>query len=346
MSISDEQVRDALRSVRYPGFSRAIVSFGLVKDVQIDRGDVKVQLALATNDPNIPATIKNDAEKVLRALAGVRTAKILIDIHAPPAGAGASVGATRIPGIKHVIAVASGKGGVGKSTVAANIAVALEQTKARVGLCDCDIYGPSISLMFGTRERPTATEENKIVPIKQYNLKLMSMGFLLDDTSPAILRGPMVTRYTQQFLRQVEWGELDYLVLDLPPGTGDIQLTIVQTVALSGAIIVTTPQEVALIDARKAATMFEKVNVPVLGLVENMSYFVCPGDGKRYDIFGSGGGEREAKRLRVPLLGQIPLDIATRESGDRGMPIVGENRQSAVAQEFLKIAGRIRDAVI
>jgi ATP-binding protein involved in chromosome partitioning len=276
MQVSEDQVRDALRKVRYPGFSRDIVSFGLIKAINIDDGEVKVQFALATNDPNIPATIKSDSEKVLRTLAGVRAAKVLIDIHAPPAGAGASVGAVRIPGIKHVIAVASGKGGVGKSTVAANLAIALEQTKARVGLCDCDIYGPSISLMFGTRERPTATEQNKIIPIEQYNLKLMSMGFLLDDASPAILRGPMVTRYTQQFLRQVDWGELDFLVLDLPPGTGDIQLTIVQTVALSGAIIVTTPQEVALIDARKAATMFEKVNVPVLGLVENMSYFVSP----------------------------------------------------------------------
>jgi ATP-binding protein involved in chromosome partitioning len=343
MSISEEQVRDALRSVRYPGFSRDIVSFGLVKGVNIDDGEVKVQLALATNDPNVPATIKNDAEKVLRALSGVRTAKVLIDIQAPPAGAGAQVGPQRIPGIKHVIAVASGKGGVGKSTVAANLAIALEQTKARVGLCDCDIYGPSISLMFGTRERPSATDENKIIPIQQYNLKLMSMGFLLDDKSPAILRGPMVTRYTQQFLRQVDWGELDFLVLDLPPGTGDIQLTIVQTVALSGAIIVTTPQEVALIDARKAATMFEKVNVPVLGLVENMSYFVSPSDNKRYDIFGSGGGEREAKRLRVPLLGQIPIDIATRESGDRGQPIVAGDRRSPVAQEFIKLAARIRE---
>src|SRR6266404_8063892 len=200
--------------------------------------------------------------------------------------------------------------------------------------------------MFGTRERPTATEENKIVPIEQYGLRLMSMGFLLDDTSPAILRGPMVTRYTQQFLRQVEWGELDYLVLDLPPGTGDIQLTIVQTVALSGVIIVTTPQEVALIDARKAATMFEKVNVPVRGLVENMSYFVSPSDNKRYDIFGTGGGEREAKRVRVPLLGQIPIDIATRESGDRGMPIVAEDPNSVVGAEFNKIARHIREALL
>ena len=343
MSISEEQVKTALKAVKYPGFSRDIVSFGLMKSIQIDNGDVKVQLALATNDPNVPATIKNEAERAVRAIEGVSSAKILIDIHAPPGGAGTGMtAATRIPGVRHVIAVASGKGGVGKSTVATNLAVALEQTGARVGLCDCDIYGPSISLMFGTRERPTATEENMIVPIEQYGLRLMSMGFLLDDTSPAILRGPMVTRYTQQFLRQVDWGELDYLVLDLPPGTGDIQLTIVQTVALSGAIIVTTPQEVALIDARKAATMFEKVNVPVLGLVENMSYFLSPSDAKRYDIFGSGGGEREAKRLRVPLLGQIPIDIATREGGDRGIPIVSENRQTAVAIEFRRIAETLR----
>src|SRR6266516_1869642 len=345
MSISEEHVKTALKSVKYPGFTRDIVSFGLVKSIQSDNGEVKVQLALATNDPNVPATIKNDAERVLLGIEGMRSATVLIDIHAPPGGAGAGMGATRIPGVGHVIAVASGKGGVGKSTVAANLAVALEQTGAHVGLCDCDIYGPSISLMFGTRERPMATEENKIVPIEQYGLRLMSMGFLLDDTSPAILRGPMVTRYTQQFLRQVEWGELDYLVLDLPPGTGDNHLTIVQTVALSAAIIVTTPQEVALIDARKAATMFEKVNVPVLGLVENMSYFVSPSDNKRYEIFGSGGGAREARRLRVPLLGQLPIDIATREAGDRGMPIVGEDRQSSVTAEFKKIAENIRQTL-
>ena len=346
MPISEEQITDALKAVKYPGFSRDIVSFGLVKGVQISGGAVTVQLAITTNEPAIPRTIKAEAEAALQQLPGVTQPKVLIDIHAPPAGAGAAgVGATRIEGIRHVIAVASGKGGVGKSTVAANLAVALERTEARVGLCDCDIYGPSISLMFGTRDRPTATEENKIIPIEQYNLKLMSMGFLLDDTSPAVLRGPMVTRYTQQFLRQVEWGELDYLILDLPPGTGDIQLTIVQTVALAGAIIVTTPQEVALIDARKASTMFEKVNVPVLGLIENMSYFLSPGDGQRYDIFGSGGGEREARRLRVPLLAQIPIDIATRESGDRGMPITAEARQSPVAAEFMRVAQHLRETL-
>jgi ATP-binding protein involved in chromosome partitioning len=346
MAISEEYIREALARVKYPGFSRDIVSFGLVKDVQVSDGTVTVQLALATNDPGVPRSIKADAESVLQSVPGVQQAKVLIDIHAPPAGAGAAgVGATRIEGIRHVIAVASGKGGVGKSTVAANLAVALDKTDARVGLCDCDIYGPSISLMFGSRDRPTATDENRIIPIEQYNLKLMSMGFLLDDAAPAILRGPMVTRYTQQFLRQVEWGELDYLVLDLPPGTGDIQLTIVQTVALAGAVIVTTPQEVALIDARKASTMFEKVNVPVLGLIENMSYFLSPSDGKRYDIFGSGGGEREAKRLRVPLLGQIPIDIATRESGDRGMPIVAQTPDSPVAAEFIRIAQHLRQTL-
>jgi ATP-binding protein involved in chromosome partitioning len=344
MPVTEEQITEALKQVKYPGFSRDIVSFGLVKGIRLDGGAVTVQMALATNEPAIPQAIKTQSETVLRETPGVESAKVLIDIHAPPAGAGAAgVGATRIEGVRHVIAIASGKGGVGKSTVAANLAVALEKMEARVGLCDCDIYGPSISLMFGSRDRPMATEDNRIIPVEQYGLKLMSMGFLLDDTAPAILRGPMVTRYTQQFLRQVEWGELDYLVLDLPPGTGDIQLTIVQTVALSGAIIVTTPQEVALIDARKAATMFEKVNVTVLGLIENMSYFACPGDGKRYDIFGSGGGEREAKRLRVPLLGQIPIDIATRESGDRGMPITAESRESVVAAEFMKIAARLRE---
>jgi ATP-binding protein involved in chromosome partitioning len=338
MVVTQEQIKNALKSVKYPGFSRDIVSFGLVKEIVSTDAETRVQLVLTTNDPAVPRAIKAEAEEVLRKN-GVQNPRVLIDIHAPPAGVGSSgVGATRIPGIKHIIAIASGKGGVGKSTVAANLAVALQNAGARVGICDCDIYGPSISLMFGSREQPMATEENRILPIEQYGLKLMSMGFLLDDSSPAILRGPMVTRYTQQFLRQVEWGELDVLVLDLPPGTGDIQLTIVQTVALAGAIVVTTPQEVALIDARKAATMFEKVNVSVLGLIENMSYFVSPSDQRRYEIFGSGGGEREAKRLRVPLLGQIPIDIATREAGDRGMPIAAEDPNSVVGAEFNRIA--------
>jgi len=200
--------------------------------------------------------------------------------------------------------------------------------------------------MFGgTNERPTADDEDRIIPIERYGLKLMSMGYLLDDTSPAVLRGPMVTRYTQQFLRQVAWGELDYLILDLPPGTGDIQLTIVQTVALAGTVVVTTPQEVALIDARKAVTMFSKTNVPILGIVENMSYFLTPGEGTRYDIFGTGGGEREAARLRVPLLGQVPIEMEIRESGDTGRPMVDKFPTSASARIFGEIAKKVRECV-
>lgn len=340
--LTEQLVRETLSTVKYPGFSRDIVSFGIIKAIQIEGANVTVQMSLATNDPNVPQLIKTGSEEALREVSGIGTVKVFIDIQAPTQ---ASAGTTAIPGIKHVIAVASGKGGVGKSTVAANLALALHETGARVGLCDCDLYGPSVGLMFGSMERPMATEDNRIIPIERYGLKLMSMGFLLEDGAPAILRGPMVTRYTQQFLRFVEWGELDYLVLDLPPGTGDIQLTIVQTVALSGAIIVTTPQEMALIDARKAASMFEKVNVAVLGLVENMSYFLCPSDNKRYDIFGSGGGEREALRLKVPLLGQIPIDIATREAGDRGKPIVAAQPKSPISGEFLKVGKRLRDII-
>jgi len=265
---------------------------------------------------------------------------VLIDLKKPPAAS--SPGATKINGVKHIVAVASGKGGVGKSTVASNLAQALSLSGASTGLCDCDLYGPSIALMFGTSEQPEATEDNRIVPIERYGLKLMSMGFLTDPDTPAVLRGPMVTRYTQQFLRQVDWGDLDYLILDLPPGTGDIQLTVVQTVALAGAIIVTTPQEVALIDARKAVAMFHKTNVHVLGIVENMSYFLCPGDGVRYDIFGSGGGQREADRLSVPLLGEVPIDMATREAGDTGKPVVARAPESEVGREFMKIARALR----
>jgi ATP-binding protein involved in chromosome partitioning len=303
-------------------------------------------MSLATSDPKVPQSIKDDSETAIRALRGVAAVRVLIDIQAPaqgPQGGAAANAATQIDGVKHVIAIASGKGGVGKSTVAANLAVALEQSGARVGLCDCDLYGPSIGLMFGTNDRPMATEQNIIIPITRYGVKLMSMGFLLEDDSPAILRGPMVTRYTQQFLRSVDWGGLDFLVLDLPPGTGDIQLTIVQTVALAGAVIVTTPQEVALIDARKAASMFARVNVPVLGLVENMSYFVCPKDNTRYDIFGRGGGEKEARRLQVPLLGQIPIDIPTRECGDLGKPVVIAEKKNPATLIFAQIARKLRE---
>jgi ATP-binding protein involved in chromosome partitioning len=345
--LTPQLVRDTLATVKYPGFTRDIVSFGLIKDIQVEGVNVVVQMALTTADPRVPQQIKAESEQALVHLPGIGAATVKIDIHAPAqtpgqGGTQAALAQTHIEGVRNVIAVASGKGGVGKSTVSANLAMALKERGAQVGLCDCDMYGPSMALMFGTTERPYATEDNRIMPIDRYGLRLMSMGFLLDDGAPAILRGPMVTKYTQQFLRQVDWADLDYLILDLPPGTGDIQLTIVQTVALAGAVVVTTPQEVALIDARKAASMFAKVNVPVLGLVENMSYFVSPSDGKRYDIFGTGGGAREAERLNVPLLGQIPIDIATRESGDRGCPIVLADPESPVTSAFLEIAGRIQ----
>ena len=345
--LSEELVLERLKAVKFPGYSRDIVSFGLVKEVKIAGSDLLVRLSVATNNPAVPEALKRDSERVLGAIPGVVSAKVVIDITNPPdVASSGQTSAAKISGVSHVIAVASGKGGVGKSTVAANLAAALQCAGVQVGLCDCDIYGPSISLMFGaTQERPMATSDNTIIPVERYGIKLMSMGSLLDDNSPAILRGPMVTRATQQFLRQVDWSGLDYLILDLPPGTGDIQLTVVQTVALSGAVIVTTPQEVALIDARKASSMFVKVNVPVLGIVENMSYFLSPSDGKRYDIFGSGGGERESMRLKVPLLGAVPLDIETREAGDRGMPVVFEKPQHPVSKVFSQIADQLRKKV-
>jgi ATP-binding protein involved in chromosome partitioning len=345
--LNSDAVLAQLRGVKYPGFSRDIVSFGMVKDVRIDGARVSVRIAVTTADAKIPKQIEETATAALESIPGVSEAVVHLDVSAPLTKAlqaeGGALPQTKIEGVKHIIAVASGKGGVGKSTVAANLALALRggKNQKRVGLCDCDIYGPSIGVMFGTNERPSATEEGRIQPIRRYDLNLMSMGFLLDDSSPAILRGPMVTRYTQQFLRSVDWGDLDYLVLDLPPGTGDIQLTIVQTVALSGAIIVTTPQEVALIDARKAATMFTKVNVPILGLVENMSYFLCPNDGNRYNIFGSGGGEREAARLGVPLLAQIPLEMGLRESGDKGLPVAYSDPNGPIGSLFYNISQAI-----
>ncbi len=343
-SINQESIREALKVVKYPGFSRDIVSFGLVREISINGSDVEVQLVISTAENAVAKTIRDEATQALKSLVGSGRLNVKVDVQAPAAPTG-SVGPARIEGVRHIIAVGSGKGGVGKSTVAANLALALAQSGARTGLCDCDIYGPSVAIMFGGSERPTADDENRIIPIERYGVSLMSMGFLLDDGSPAVLRGPMVTRYTQQFLRQVAWGNLDYLILDLPPGTGDIQLTIVQTVALSGAVIVTTPQEVALIDARKASAMFAKTNVPVLGIVENMSYFLCPGDGKRYDIFGTGGGAREAARLEVPLLGEVPIEPLVREAGDTGRPAVAAHPESAAAGVFESIAQKVRQVL-
>jgi ATP-binding protein involved in chromosome partitioning len=338
---TEDQIRAALATVKYPGFSRDILSFGLVQAIRLEGNDVRVDISLATRDPNIPRQVHEQATAALRAISGIGEVKLNFDIKEPantPTPQNPAALTTSIPGVKHVIAIASGKGGVGKSTVSANLALALRATGARVGLCDCDLYGPSIAHMFGTDDRPYATDDNQIIPIQKHGLQLMSMGFLLEDDAPVIVRGPMATRYTQQFLRQCAWDNLDYLILDLPPGTGDIQLTIVQTVALTGAVIVTTPQEIALIDARKAVSMFGKVNVPILGLIENMSHFVCPNDGNIYYIFGKGGGEREAKKLGVPLLGQIPLEMQVREAGDTGSPIALLNPNENLASEAFRRA--------
>lgn len=320
--MNPEAIREVLSQVKYPGFSRDIISFGLVKEIRCEGGQTLVRIEVQTRDAKVPEQIFKDCHAVLDPLPGVGHVKVEIEVKDAPAAGGlaGTTGKSSIPGVKRVIAVASGKGGVGKSTVAANLAVALAAGGARVGLCDCDLYGPSVAQMFGIHERPMANENDEIIPLEGHGVQLMSMGFLLEDRSPVIVRGPMATRYTQQFLRQVAWEDLDYLILDLPPGTGDIQLTIVQTVSVDGVIIVTTPQEVALIDARKAVSMFAKVNVPVLGLIENMAWFECDA-GKRYYLFGEGGGAREAQTLGVPLLGCIPIDIATREGGDSGRPV-------------------------
>ena len=331
---TEQQIRDLLSKVPYPGFSRDIISFGVVRGITID-SEIIIQLVVASNDTAVATQLR---ERVLQAMTSLDSdvpVKVQVDVQAPVQNA--SQGPVPIPGVRQIIAVASGKGGVGKSTVSVNLAVALAAQGLKVGLCDCDLYGPSVALMCGVSERPYADEEGRIIPPERHGIKIMSMGLLLDGDSPAVLRGPMVTRYTQQFLRNVLWGDLDVLLLDLPPGTGDIQLTIVQTIPLAGAVIVTTPQEVALIDARKAASMFQKTNVPILGILENMACFIAP-DGSRHEIFGSGGGEKEAVRLGVPFLGSLPLDPAIRIASDSGTPLVVSSPQSPTSEHFTKVA--------
>lgn len=348
--ITEEQIRAQLGSVPYPGFSRDIISFGLVKGIEVSGNDVVVKVSLATKDPAVPKEIHDNALAALNSIEGIGKVSLDFDIKDPPepvAGtpASASAGQSSIPGVKKIIAVGSGKGGVGKSTISTNLAIALQKSGAKVGLCDCDLYGPSVAMMLGaTDEQPLANDKNEIMPIDAHGIKAISMGFLIGDDSPVIVRGPLATRYVQQFLRQCVWGELDYLILDLPPGTGDIQLTIVQTVALDGAVIVTTPQEIALIDARKASSMFQKVNVPILGIVENMAWFEC-NHGEKYPIFGDGGGEKEAERLGVPLLAQVPLNVETRHRGDHGEPVATLDPETdAISKTFQSLAEKVSTA--
>jgi ATP-binding protein involved in chromosome partitioning len=343
--LSEEKVLEVLRTVRFPGLSRDIVSFGFVKDLAVGGGNVSMRLEIMTESSAAAEEIRRDATEKLRSLPGVNAVTIRLDVKAPaPAGPRPAGGAAATPILKDVrftIAVASGKGGVGKSTVAANLALALERVGHRVGLMDSDIYGPSQQMMMGIDEKPYVDEANQIVPIERYGVKVMSLGFLMDVDQPVIWRGPMVMKAVEQFLQDVAWGALDFLVIDLPPGTGDAQLTLTQKIHLSGAVIVTTPQDVSLIDARKGLAMFQKVNVPVLGIVENMSYYHCPSCGHRDEIFKHGGGRRTAEELGVPFLGEIPLDPKVAIGGDAGRPIVAGEPKSAVAESYLRIAETI-----
>jgi ATP-binding protein involved in chromosome partitioning len=342
---TEEQVRDVLKTVRFPGLSRDILSFGFVKDLTVGGGNVAMRLEIVTESEAAAAEIRRDATEKLRSLPGVNAVTIRLDVRPPaaasarPAPAGAPQ--TILKDVRHTIAVASGKGGVGKSTVAANLALALERIGHRVGLMDSDIYGPSQQMMMGIDEKPFVNEANQIVPIERYGVKVMSLGFLMDADQPVIWRGPMVMKAVEQFLQDVAWGSLDELVIDLPPGTGDAQLTLTQKIRLSGAVIVTTPQDVSLIDARKGLAMFQKVNVPVLGIIENMSYYICPKCGHREEIFKHGGGRRTAEELHVPFLGEIPLDPKVALGGDAGRPIVAGDPKSPVSEAYLRIADAI-----
>jgi ATP-binding protein involved in chromosome partitioning len=341
MAVTEAQVREALKKVKFPGLSRDIVSFGFVRSVAVNDGKVTVEIVMTTANAAAGEAVEREARAVLEALAGVGEVVIDCQVHAPQTAPAVQAPRDVLPGVRRKIAVASGKGGVGKSTVAANLALALRQMGSTVGLLDADIYGPSQQLMMGCTDKPMVSPEEKILPVDGHGVKVMSLGFLMDSDTPVIWRGPMVMKALQQFIEDVDWGTLDFLIVDLPPGTGDAQLTMTQQVPLDGAVIVTTPQDVALIDARKGLAMFRKVNVPVLGVIENMSMFVCPHCGKASEIFKHGGGRKTAEQLGVPFLGDIPIDPAIVVGGDAGTPIVASHPSSAAAQAFAAVAAEI-----
>ncbi|MBI1805130.1 MAG: iron-sulfur cluster carrier protein ApbC [Ignavibacteriae bacterium] len=334
--LTEANVLDALREVKDPDLHRDIVTLGFIKDIKIDRNDVSFIIELTTPSCPVKDELKSAAEKVIRDHIE-RVETVGIELTSNVRTNASQQRANLLPGVKNTIAVASGKGGVGKSTVAVNLAVSLALDGAKVGLIDADIYGPSIPLMMGINERPRLSNQ-KLIPLEAHGVQVMSIGFLIDPNQAVIWRGPMVSGALKQFMSDVEWAELDYLVFDLPPGTGDIHLTLVQTIPLSGAVIVTTPQDISLADARKAHKMFEKVNVPVLGIIENMSYHICTNCGHREDIFATGGGQRAAEELGSPFLGSIPIYTPIRIGGDIGKPIVVLEPNAEQSKQIRQIA--------
>jgi ATP-binding protein involved in chromosome partitioning len=343
-TLSDIQER--LTEVRPPGTPRHVLELGMVRGVDLRDGVVSIRFAPGPLSPPLANALKGEIERSVGALEGVTRVEVMLEA---PAGARPAVPPPAqpepIPGVRDIIAVSSAKGGVGKSTVAVNLALALQAQGRKVGLLDADVYGPSLPLMLGISGQPRMSEGKRIFPLEKYGLQVMSMGFFLDDASPVIWRGPMVMGLVRQFLKDVEWHDLDVLVIDLPPGTGDAQLTLVQLVPLAGGVIVTTPQDVALLDVQRGIAMFQQVNTPILGVVENMSYYECPECGQQDALFGEGGGKRISDHFGVPLLGQVPLVPIVRESGDAGKPIVGEQPDHPVSQAFLEIARRVLDEI-
>lgn len=348
-TVTQDAVLEALRSVKDPEQNKDVVSLGLVRDLLIDESQVSFTLAFTTQSPAAKVALHSGASRAVSQVPGVSRVQVKMGSAAatarpaaPPPGPSRS--AEFIPEVKYTIAVSSGKGGVGKSTVSVNMALALKQMGAAVGLVDVDVYGPDIPLMMGAKGQP-GMFDNKIIPVEAHGIKIMSIGLLVSEREALMWRGPMIHSAVQQFLRDVNWGPLDYLVCDMPPGTGDAQLSLSQVIPLSGVVMVTTPQDVALLDVRKALAMFRKLNVPVLGVVENMSCFVAPDTGTRYAIFGEAGGAKVAEEFGVPLLGQIPLEMDTRKGGDTGVPIVVGQPTSAQAEAFRRVAAAVVERV-
>src|ERR687888_264907 len=345
--VSAQAVLEALRAVREPDAQQDIVTLGLVKDLRVSDGEVSFTLAFTTQPAAAKATLHTMASRAVGQLPGVQRVQVRmggtgpVQRPGPPPAAPPAPAPDLIPEVKYTVAVSSGKGGVGKSTVAVNLALALRGHGVQVGIIDSDVYGPDIPLMLGSKGRP-GMFDNRIIPVEAHGLKMMSIGLLVSDREPLVWRGPMIHSFIQQMLRDVLWGPLDYLVFDMPPGTGDAQLSLSQVIPLSGVVMVTTPQDVALLDVRKAIGMFQRLNVPVLGIVENMSYFVCPHCGERTSIFGHTGGERIAAEYGVPLLARIPLDPETRIGGDEGSPIALRRPDSPQAKAFRDLARAVR----